>query len=109
MNYLERCAANRETHTIKIMPFKWLEAFKIVDPVQIESIRRRIICLIRDEEARLASSRAPAQKMEGFVVTDEYLPRKKERKIFMYGSTREIRLEFLSLFDTIHQSVQEML
>ena len=50
---LER-ASSRERNTVRVMPLKWLEAFKIIDPIEIEKIRQRIIAQVREEEARLA-------------------------------------------------------
>lgn len=91
--------SKRATHRVKIMPFKWLEAFKIVEPDQIERIRQIIIKQVREEEANLLPKKIPLRKVEGFIVTDTYVPRKKERKIFMYGSTKEIRWEHLELYE----------
>jgi hypothetical protein len=90
--------SKRERHKVKIMPFKWLEAFKVVEPEEIEKIRQRIITNVRQEEALLSSKTHPLRKLEGYVVTDAYLPRKKDRKVFMYGSTKEQRLEYLELY-----------
>lgn len=95
---LKERASKRETHKVKIMPFKWLEAFGIVDPVDIEKVRQRIILDVRDVEASHALKKVRLQKLEGFVVTDTYVPPKKERKVFMYGSTKERRWEFLELY-----------
>lgn len=91
-------ASKRETHRVKIMPFKWLEAFKVVEPEEIEKIRQRIIADVRAEEALLSPKKNSLRKLEGFVVTETYVPRKKERKVFMYGSTKEHRLNYLELY-----------
>ena len=91
-------AAKRQTHKVKIMPFKWLEAFKVVEPAEIEKIRQQIIAQVRDTESKLAPKKDPARKIEGYVVADTYVPRKKGRKVFMYGSTKEIRCEYLNIF-----------
>lgn len=95
---LHENASRRKTHKVKIMPFKWLQAFNIVDSVRIEEIRQRIISRVRAEEAKLSLKREPLRKLEGFVVTDTYVPRKKERKVFMYGSTKETRWTFLAMY-----------
>ena len=99
LNLLEERTSTRETHTIRIMPFKWLEAFKVVDQIQIEKIRQRIISRVREEETRLSSESTPRRIIEGFIVTDAYIPPKKQRKVFMYGSTKDIRCEYLAIFD----------
>ena len=91
-------AAGRQTHTLRIHPFRWLQAFGISDPTQIEAIRARIVARVRQEEARLAPPKAPLQRIEGFLVTDEYIPTKKERKVFMYGSSVQVRTAHLNLY-----------
>jgi hypothetical protein len=95
---LEQKASSRQTHTLRIYPFKWLEAFGISDPSEIEKIRSRIVARVRQEEASLAPKKDPAQRIEGFVVTEEYKPPRKERKVFMYGSTPTGRLAHLDLY-----------
>ena len=88
----------RETHTLRIYPFKWLEAFGITNPKEIEAIRLRIIKRVRQEEAVLAPTKSPPQRVEGFLVTEEYMPPKKSRKVFMYASTLARRLSHLELY-----------
>jgi hypothetical protein len=95
---LQEKASSRETHTLRIYPFKWLEAFGISDPDEIEKIRTKIVSKVREEEAKLAPQKEPVQRIEGFVVTDEYIPTKKERRVFMYGSTLARRLAHLDLY-----------
>lgn len=97
---IEKKASSRERNTVKIMPFKWLEAFNVTDPVEIEKVRQRIISLVRQEEARVAPKKSPVARIEGFVVDNRHVPRKKERKVFMYCSCKELRLAFLSTFCT---------
>jgi hypothetical protein len=91
-------ALARDTHTLRVMPFKWLEAFGLVDPIEIEKVRQRIISQVRQEEAKITPKREPLRRIEGFVVTDRYLPPKKDRKVFMYSSCKERRFAFLATF-----------
>ena len=98
INMIKQRASTRQRNVIRVMPFKWLEAFKIVSPAEIEKIRQRIISEVRQEESRLATKRAPSRRLEGFVVDDSYTPRKKERKVFMYSSSKELRWAFLNAF-----------
>jgi hypothetical protein len=95
---IESQASQRRGNIVRVMPLKWLEAFGIGDPIEIEKVRQRIIAQVRDEEARLAPQRAPSRRLEGFVVTDVYRPRKKQRKVFMYSSCRELCWAFLETF-----------
>jgi len=96
---LRERAQARETHTLRVYPFKWLEAFNVTDPVEIERIRQRIITRVREEEAALSPLPRHEQKLEGFVVTDAYIPPPKERRVFAYGSTKEVRKAHLAIFD----------
>ncbi len=98
ISIIQERASSRERNTVRVMPLKWLEAFHIVDPIEIENVRQRIIDQVRQEEARLAPKKAPLRRIEGFVVTDAYLPRKKSRKVFMYASCKELRWAFLETF-----------
>ena len=98
VNRIQDKASTRERNTVRVMPLKWLHAFNIVDPIEIEKVRQRIIKEVREEEARLAPKKAPLRRIEGFVVTDAYVPQKKSRKIFMFASSKELRLAFLETF-----------
>lgn len=88
----------RETHTLRIYPFKWLEAFGITTPDEIEAVRRRIVKQVREGEAEFSESEPIAEKLEGYIVTDAYIPPPKERRVFAYGSTKEIRGAYIRLF-----------
>jgi hypothetical protein len=92
---LREVARKRDAHTVRIMPFKWLEAFNITEPSKIEEIRQQIIRRVRQTEAELITKKAPLRKLEGFVVTDKYIPQKRERKVFMYASSKERRSSHL--------------
>jgi hypothetical protein len=92
---LKRRAAKRRTNTLRIMPLKWLQAFRVRDPIEIEKIRQEIISRVREGEASLSPKKKPVTRREGYVVTKAYLPKKKERNVFMYGSTKEVRAVFL--------------
>ena len=96
---LKEKASARQTHTLRIHPFRWLEAFGISDPEEIERVRARIVAQVREEEAKLAATVTPTQRIEGFVVTDEYKPPRKERKVFMYASSLARRLAHLEQYD----------
>jgi len=95
---IQEKASARDRNTIRVMPLKWLEAFNIVDPIEVEKIRQRIIAQVRQEEARLAPKKDPSRRIEGFMVDDRHIPKKKERKVFMYASCKEIRIAFLETF-----------
>jgi hypothetical protein len=98
MNDLHEKTSRRQTHTLRVYPFKWLEAFGISDPDEIEKVRTKIVSRVREEEAKIAPKKEPVQRLEGFIVTDEYIPPKKERRVFMYGSTLARRLAHLDLY-----------
>jgi hypothetical protein len=62
---------------------------------------------VRQEEARLAPKKDPSRRIEGFMVDDRHIPKKKERKVFMYGSTKEIRCQYLAIFDVFIRQCAE--
>jgi hypothetical protein len=96
IDLIQERTSSRVTHTVRIMPFKWLQVFNVIAPSQIEEIRKRIITRVREEESRLSPKKDPPRRIEGFVVTDVYVPRKKESRVFMYCSCKERRLAFLN-------------
>lgn len=96
---ITRRAKSKQTNTLRIMPLKWLEAFKITDPVEVEKIRQKIIARVREEEGKLRQQKIAPPRLEGFLVSNVYVPNKKDRRIFMYGSTKRIRIEFLRLYE----------
>lgn len=98
---IKRATQSRQTHTLTIMPFKWLQAFGITDPKQVEGIRQRIINRVRQGESEIAAKRKPLNRLEGFVVTDAYIPTKKERHIFVYASSKETRCDYLREYQDI--------
>lgn len=98
IDHLTTKAASRQTFTLRIHPFRWLEAFGISTPEEIEAVRARIIARVREEEAALANQKIHPQKLQGFVVTDDYIPPPKERSVFMYGSTPEVRISHLKIY-----------
>lgn len=99
--------AELRKQVLRVYPFKWLEQFGITDPVEIEKIRQQIIMEVRAEEAIYANKKRPPQRLEGYLVTDEYLPPKKERSVFMYGSTPEVRIASLRDHDRFSQKCRE--
>jgi len=104
---LKEKASARQTHTLRIYPFRWLEAFGISEPEEIERVRARIVAQVREEEAKLAPSNEPIQRVEGFVVTDEYIPPRKERKVFMYASSLAKRIAHLEQYDQFIKQCRE--
>lgn len=93
--------------TLRVFPFKWLEQFGITCPKEIEKIRQQIISAVRAEERQFAEKKFPQRRLEGFVVTDEYVPPKKERSIFMYGSTVESRIACLEDHNRFSEKCRE--
>jgi len=102
-----RESTKNKSEILRIYPFRWLEAFKVSDPIEIEAVRQRIINRVREEEAKILAARPNKKplerKIEGFNVTNTYIPplkgrKGKDRKLFMFGSTKELRFTFLSMF-----------
>jgi len=86
---------------IIIKPFKWLETYGVTEPEQIERIRQRIIRCVRDAErgnsAARSSSISPAALKQAPYMKP-HKPKKRERKIFLICSDKELRLRLLESF-----------
>jgi hypothetical protein len=102
------------SHPIFIKPFKWLEVFGIVEPKQIERIRRKIIDRVREKERANAEARRAAGKRSvprSVLVREPYMkshkPEKKERKIYLICGDKELRLELLERFQQIFDRCRE--
>jgi hypothetical protein len=91
-------AHQRSTYKLRVYPFKWLKVFGVTTPEQIEQIRSQIVKMVRDEEKRLAPKKRPLRRLDGFVATERYKPKKRERGIFMLASTQARRGAYLRQF-----------
>ena len=102
------------SHPIIIKPFKWLEFFGIIEAEKIERIRRKIINRVRENERGNAEARRAAGKRSvprSVLVREPYMkphtPKKKERKIYLICSDRELRVELLEQFQQILDRCRE--
>jgi hypothetical protein len=91
-----------------VKPLKWLQAYGITDPAQVEQIRQRIINAVYAEEANLAKERR--EKGHGVIGAErlkqqEYMaphtPKSKERRIFVICGNDERRPKIISAFKEI--------
>ncbi len=87
-------------HQIVLRPFKCLEPFGITDPEQIEKIRQDIIAKVREQERANAEVRSAANTRSvprSVQLREPYMkphtPKKKERKIYVICSNKELRIE----------------
>jgi len=96
-----RNSENAVEHPIVVKPFKWLETYGVTDPQGIEKIRQRIINSVRDTERANALVRAesiPSVVLKQARYMKPHRPKKKERKIFLICSDKELRLRLLEAF-----------
>ena len=92
-------------HPIVLKPFKWLEPFGITDPLEIEAIRQKIIARVYETEQANVEVRAKANKRavpRAALTQQQFMkphkPKKKDRKIFVICSDKELRLSLLASF-----------
>jgi hypothetical protein len=92
-------------HPIILKPFKWLETYGVTDPADIETIRQRIISRVLDAERVNAEARAKDNKrsaspaaLRQAVYMKPHKPKRRERKIFLICSDKELRLTLLESF-----------
>jgi hypothetical protein len=86
------------TETLKIYPFIWLKAFSITSSEQIDEVRQRIVARVRAYERELKTTKEPAHYIEGFNVTDSYVPTKRKPRISCLSSNSALRVAFLDKY-----------
>ncbi|MEN9846482.1 MAG: hypothetical protein RIS36_1629 [Pseudomonadota bacterium] len=101
-------------HPVVVKPFKWLEAFGIIEPARIEEIRQKIISQVREKERENAESRLAAGRRSvprAVLLRQPYMkphtPKKKERKIYLICGDKELRLKLLQGFRAIFARCRE--
>ena len=92
-------------HTLVLKPFKWLETYGVTAPQEIEKIRTRIIERVREIEGANATARAKQNKqsvspaaLKQAVYMKPHTPKRRERKIFLICSDKELRLTLIESF-----------
>jgi hypothetical protein len=102
------------SHKLVVKPFAWLAQFGITASEEIEAIRQKVIRGVRELEAEYRTQRAKDKKQvlgEERVKTVPYLkphtPKLRERKIFLICSNKELRIRFLSYFESIFAKCKE--
>jgi hypothetical protein len=92
-------------NALVLKPFKWLETYGVTEPRDIEKIRQRIIDRVREQERANTSARVRANKgsaspdaLRSAAFMKPHKPKKRERKIFLICSDKELRLELLEAF-----------
>jgi hypothetical protein len=101
-------------YDLVIKPLAWLGCYGITDPVEIESIRQRIIKAVYAEEAQLAKERLEnklpvmgAERLKQQEYLKSHTPKKKERGIFVICGDNERRPSLIALFKDISQKCRE--
>lgn len=100
-----KSSENAVEHPIVLKPFKWLETFGVIEPQEIERIRQRIVKRVRDTERAnaLAQAKSNTPKFSPSALRQAHFmkphkPKRKERKIFLICSDKELRLGLLQSF-----------
>lgn len=94
--------SNKEMHKLKIYPFAWLKAFGVIEPKEVEVIKRTIISEVRQVEEELKIRRVVNRenllgrdKLLCQGITWSHEPAKRERRIFFLSSISQLRFAFL--------------
>ncbi len=100
-----KASENAVDHPVVLKPFKWLETYGVTEPQEIEKIRQRIVNGVRDRERANALARAKsaaptisAAALKQAPYMKLHKPKRKERKIFLICSDRDLRLRLLESF-----------
>lgn len=100
------CKANKELHLLVREPNRWMRCFGIQQDSDVERINSQIISQLRQREVLAEDRRIKrnkkvlgAKKLQNQPLLKPHTPKKNERKIFIFASVKEIRLEFIERFE----------
>jgi len=86
-------------HTLVLKPLAWLRIFGITNPKRISAIRKRIIQMVREREAKYRAARTypviGAEALRRFAYFTPHTPAKKDRKVFVFCSDAELRKKII--------------
>jgi cell division protein FtsB len=89
-------------HPLILEPNAWMLVFGITELHEVQAVNHQIVALIRENEQLARNQRQENNKTvwsrrelrSQTPTISGHIPKKRERKIFFLGSTKEIRLEF---------------
>jgi hypothetical protein len=94
--------SNKQLHRLTRSPNAWMEYFGVKDDSEVERINSRIIQLLRLKEGAANTVREiegtsilGAARLQSQPILKPHTPKKRERKIFIISTIKEIRLEFI--------------
>lgn len=89
-------------HDLIIRPNDWMKAFNITSNEEVKRINDQIIAAVTAGEAQFAADRARkgyvalgAKRLRKQEILKPHKPKKKSRRIFVLGSTKEIRIPYI--------------
>jgi hypothetical protein len=101
-------------YDLVVQPLKWLEAYGVTDPVEVEAIRQRIVSAVYAEEAAIAKERLEtgqgvigAERLKQQKYMASHIPEKKERRIFVICGNDERRPGIIASFQEIFRKCRD--
>ncbi|MBX7144599.1 MAG: hypothetical protein K1X79_09130 [Oligoflexia bacterium] len=89
-------------HRLEYSPNAWMRAFGIKDEAEIALVNRKIAQRVADREVEARNTRKKAgfgplgvKTLRRQAVMTPHVPKKRERRMFIYTSIRQLRMEFI--------------
>lgn len=98
-------ASNSERHVLSRMPNTWMSCFGIEDAEGIESVNKQVEARLREREMEARELRKRtgkkimgARKLCSQQIMQMHRPKKKDRKIFVISSIKNLRIQLIAEF-----------
>lgn len=109
-------ASNGERHVLARMPNAWMSCFGLEGSKDIETVNQRIVARIQEREIEARKIREQtgkkvmgARKLLSQKIMKEHRPKKKDIKIFIISSIKELRTQLISEFQKFCRDCAECL
>ena len=96
------------THSLEIKPNSWMFCFGVTKSHEVQEIRDRIVSRTkemenehREERTRAGKKCLSAARLRRQGITWDHKPLKKERKIFVLSSVKELRIAYIKYYKHI--------
>jgi hypothetical protein len=90
------------SHSLDIYPNAWMKCFKISDKEEVIAKNRQIRAALSEHETNAAQKRTipviGAHRLKRQAILRPHTPKKKERGLFFYANTAQLRVQFLEQY-----------
>ena len=107
--------ANSKSYELTVQPNAWMSAFGVSEPEEIFAINADIRAGITAKELKARNERISrgisvvgAERLKRENIMRAHSPKKKERKIFVLCSVKELRMEIIESYNTMREYLREL-